>query len=186
MDHAMPTITHLTSVNAPSLRAARRASSRLLVGCVAAVYLVVAAGACEREREKPRLAAPIAPRDNSPESKLARVIERLKFGLSAAQGAANYGVSSKRECSYRLVPPSGKESNYTADVTIVTTLALTDAESKEAAADPTGASGEPAAPKPTHERQKFKLVYKNDRWELRGKPNSETLQLCFESALKDG
>ena len=63
----------------------------------------------------------MAPRDDSPESKLERVMERLKFALHAAQAPANTGVVSNRECSYRLVPPSDKESRYTADVTIETT-----------------------------------------------------------------
>jgi hypothetical protein len=109
-------------------------------------------------------------------------MSRLKFALQSAEGAGDYGVVSKRESRYRLIPPSEKESRPTAEVTIFTTVSLSEAAKQQAVG---AGDAEEAAPKPKQEKEVFLLVYNNDQWELPKKPESETLQICFDSALRD-
>jgi hypothetical protein len=144
--------------------------------------VVVAFVGCDTE-PKPRIDAAL-PQGNSPEAKLERVIERLKFALKSAQGAADYGVVSTRDLRHRLIPPTEKESRPTAEVTILTTITLSNgAETAAAGAD--GEAEENPPPEPTTEKEVFLLVYENGKWDLPNKPKSETLQLCFESALRE-
>lgn len=128
---------------------------------------------------------PVLPQGDSPEAKLERVIGRLKFALRAAESAGDYGVVSKRESRYRLIPPSDKEPRPTAEVTIHTTVSLTAPEKIAADETAAGDGKESTAPAPKREKEVFLLVYDNDKWEMPTKPESETLQLCFESALRD-
>jgi hypothetical protein len=150
---------------------------------LAAALAAIALSGCDGGRQLPPIAPPL-PEGDSYEAKLERVKSRLKFALSSAKGAGDYGVVSKRESHVRLIPPSEKEPRPTAEVTIFTMVSLAD-QAKRQAASAGAADPEQTAPEPKEEKEVFLLVYDNDQWELPKKPQSETLQICFESALRD-
>jgi hypothetical protein len=180
----------------PSLLAARPRSiinspRRLpaVCGCLAVLALALAMG-CEHPVAKPPVALP--PKGDTPEAKLERVIERLKFALGQAKGSPDLGVHSQRDCKYRLIPPSTDERRYTAEVTIQTRVVVAENGATSAAKlPPKPPEGAPpaAADAPNSatsvDRDKFLLVYDNDRWNLPEKPDSQTLQICFDSALAE-
>ncbi len=139
----------------------------------------------------------VLPQGDSPEVKLKRVMERLKFALHAAQGSPGFGVASQRECQYQLIPPSTDEPRYTAEVTIQTRVVVADQGAKSAAKSPPKGKDAAATPKTdasavegpqsatSVDKDKFLLVYEHDRWTLPQKPDSQTLQICFDSALAE-
>jgi hypothetical protein len=150
---------------------------------LAAAVVAVALSGCDGGPQPSPVEA-VLPQGDSHEAKLERVMSRLKFALSSAEGAGDYGVVSKRQSRYRLIPPSEKEPRPTAEVTVLTMVSLSD-EAKQRAARPGADDAEETAPEPKEEKEVFLLVYDNDKWELPKKPESETLQICFDSALRD-
>jgi hypothetical protein len=173
-------------VNSPR----RRSTVRSCLGCLA---LALAMG-CEHPSKPPVV---LAPKGDTPEAKLARVMERLKFALHSAQGAPGFGVASQRDCQYRLIPPSTDEPRYTAEISIETRVIVADKGPKPApkappkppeGAAPIGkmASADDGPNSATSvDQDKFLLVYEHDRWSLPTKPDSQTLQICFDSALAE-
>jgi hypothetical protein len=131
---------------------------------------------------------------------LDRVGERLERALEDASAAASTGIVSRRECSYRFIPPTDENGPYTAEVTIrTTTAALAPARTapKSPAADnaATKTAGDDL-PLPNGKRrilpasrqrkeEKFLLIYKDDKWTLAAEPQQELERLFFEYALKD-
>lgn len=151
-----------------------------------AAALALAVG-CGRPAPPPVTMA-YPPKGDTPEARLERVMQRLEFALSSAQGSPEFGVKSQREFRHRLIPPSDDEPRPTAEVTIETRRLVTANKGpKQTAPPPEGAAAEPAGPRTATnvEREKFLLVYDNDRWDLPIKPESETLKICFDSALAD-
>jgi len=127
---------------------------------------------------------------NSKVGKLERVMERLKEALAAAQPAAGSGVESERKYSYRLIRPENEQSDFKAEVTIVTRtkLAITDAATAAKSGGPvaTGPSKQPASAesrKPLQKKEVFVLVYEGDRWKLLTEPEGEVERSVFEYAL---
>lgn len=143
-------------------------------------------------------ADPIPAAPPSPQTQLDHVMERLKDALDHAHAASHASVVSERQCAFRLIEPTAEGEPYQAEVVIQTMLGLktgktikpigevVDATSG-AAAGATKATG--AEDDPSFEKRLFKLVYKNQRWEL-AEPQfeelTETEKICFQSALSDG
>lgn len=157
------------------------------LGVLLAAALTLAIG-CDRRTAAPPT-TPVPPKGDTPEAKLERVIQRLEFALGAAQGSADFGVKSERACQHKLIAPTDAEPRYTAEVIVATRRRVTAANGKApAAAAPQEGEGKEKAgtPSPSNvETEKFLLVYDNDRWTLPEKPESETLRLCFDSALAE-
>jgi len=154
-----------------------------------ALLLAALLAGCDRPSPPP--IAPIPPKGNTPEAKLERVIQRLEFALDSAKGSPDFGVKSERDSQHRLIPPSDDEPRYTAEVIIATQRTVTAANGGKAPANAQGkgekADAKAERPKATSnvETEKFLLVYEDDRWTLPEEPESETLRICFESALKE-
>jgi hypothetical protein len=145
---------------------------------------------------------PVAP--PSPQTQLEHVRKRLKDALAHAHAAANSSVVSERQCAVRLIEPTAPDEPYTAEVVIQTMLGLKTGKDKKtikpigevvggAAEDAKDAKEEAKADNededPTFEKRYFKLVYKNQRWELAEPPLEEmtdTEKICIQSALSDG
>lgn len=163
--------------------------------CFLLAALALAIG-CERPAPAPVPTATILPKGDTPEAKLDRVLQRLDFALQAAQGSPNFGVKSDRSFQHRLIPPSKDEPRYTAEVDIETRRLViakngpkppAPAPKDKAKAKAGDESADPARPQSATniEREKFLLVYDKDRWTLPVEPESETLKICFDSALKE-
>ena len=150
---------------------------------LAAALVAAALSGCG-DAPKPMLVDPVLPVGDSHEAKLKRVMSRLKFALRSAESAGDFGVVSKRQSRYRLISPSEKEPRPTAEVTIFTMVSLSEEAKRQAVRD-AAADPEETAPKPKQEKEVFLLVYDNDQWKLPKKPESETLQICFDSALRE-
>lgn len=160
----------------PAVASRRLYSVASLAPLVAGVLLVAG---CESQVGEP-IAAPVAP--PSPQAQLENVELRLEEALEHARAASGSGVTSVRRCKFRLIEPTDKESRYTADVVIQTSVSLV----PEPKAKPIGgATDEPVV----EEKRFFKLVYEHERWELAEPPVEEltdTERICFQSALSDG
>ncbi len=160
------------------------ATSSGRLGVLLAAALTLALG-CERRVAAPPT-TPVPPKGDTPEAKLERVIQRLEFALDAAQGSADFGVTSDRACQHKLIAPTDGEPRYTAEVIVATRRTVTAANGKAPAPSaPKEANGKDQPATSNLETEKFLLVYENDRWTLPEKPESETLRLCFESALAE-
>jgi len=165
----------------PALRGARQVRIMLLVAASAAAAAI---GCGEARTIPPQVATQQT--EDSPKAKLQRVMTRLRSALVDAQAAEGVGVESQRKSSYRLIPPTDDEPNYTAEVTIVTQARLADAGAAAAAGDAESTGANHLAPedtKPQQKRETFTLVYKGDRWKLRKQPKGETEKILFEYAL---
>jgi hypothetical protein len=133
---------------------------------------------CETPVAEPVAATATPP---SPQAQLENVQHRLEDALEHARAASGSGVTSVRRCKFRLIEPTDKESRFTADVVIQTSVSL----DIEPQATPIGG----AAEEPVEDKRFFKLVYEHDRWELAEPPVEEltdTERICFQSALSDG
>jgi hypothetical protein len=154
----------------------RRTSVASLAPLVAGVLIVAG---CESPVGEP-VAAPATP--PTPRAQLENVEHRLEEALEHARAASGSGVTSMRRCKFRLIEPTDKESRYTADVVIQTSVSL----APEPQAKPIGdVTDEPVV----EEKRFFKLVYEHERWELAEPPVEEltdTERICFQSALSDG
>ncbi|RIK76443.1 MAG: hypothetical protein DCC67_13930 [Planctomycetota bacterium] len=174
------------------------------VAAAAALGLAVIGG-CEQTAQSP--AAPTVqmpvPKSDTPEGKLARVVDRLKAALKDAQAAAGSGIVSERTASSRLLTPAEEGQPLKAEVTIHTVVAMDQSAAKEAdaAVDPAEEGDEPvveatgeqapveAAPlsEPIERKSVFELVYRDDRWQLATELTDEqaTERLCFQYALEE-
>jgi hypothetical protein len=134
----------------------------------------------------------------SPQTQLDHVMERLKDALDHAHAASHASVVSERQCAFRLIEPTAEGEPYQAEVVIQTSLGLKTGKKIKpigeiVGAAPGAAAGEAKAAgaedDPSFEKRLFKLVYKNQRWEL-AEPQleelTETEKICFQSALSDG
>lgn len=149
------------------------------VGALAAAVLFLG---CQKP-SRPQV--PLPPKGDTPEAKLERVINQLKFALDAAQGSPEFGVASQRDCTYRLIPPSADEKRVTAQVSVTTRRSVTAESASGKAKGPAAGTTavEPAAPPIPVEKEAVLLVYDGNRWSAPEMPESETLKLCFEAAL---
>lgn len=146
------------------------------------------------------------------EADFERVTQRLESALADAQPAAGSGIVSRRECRYRLIPPSSAEDDYEAEVTIETTVRLLKpniparpqpkaaADSPEEIIAAAQAADKLAAPTPrevaeqeaakivesseTRSEETYRLTYKNDRWRLVEPPEEPIERLVLEYALR--
>lgn len=141
---------------------------------------------------------PALPPNNTPEGKLARVMQRLESALEDAQAAAGSGVISERKAYERIIPPSKEGEPYTAVITIETTRALApialNAKAKERAEAQAEKQGEtltdeqvkPAIVKDTQQTEvvEYELVLEGDRWVLKDElVFGSTEQILFSYAL---
>lgn len=168
-------------------------SRRLLPLALAVACLAVAVG-CESSKH---VAAPIDPEPPTPEEQLEHVIERLKYALDTAQASSASGVMSDRTCKYQLLDRTEENPRRRAEVTITTRRGLTvlPAAPKEKPKPKKSALGDGALdvppsvaaelPEPTVDEAKFVLEYGDDRWQLTTKPESNTLAVCWEFALRE-
>lgn len=140
---------------------------------------------------------------NLAEDEFERITKRLEYALEEARPPAGSGVVAERKCRYRLIAPSEKDDAYTADVTIETTTRLAEpknlprAKTKprgQAVAEPVGEDEPPpdsdhvlelVAASRNHRKEKFQLIFENDRWKLATPPAQEIDRLLFEYALAD-
>jgi hypothetical protein len=183
---------------------ARRASlvrrgARSPARWLAIVALMLPSG-CDTVRPQAE-PAPTAP--PSPQTQLDHVNQRLKDALAHARPASDASVVSERQCAVRLIEPTAEGEPYMAEVVIQTSLGLKTGKGKGKKIQPIGdvvgsAAGDvkdsakatdAEEDDPSFEKRFFKLVYKNQRWELAEPPLKEltdTERICFQSALSDG
>jgi len=175
-----------------------RPGARSAVRWLPIVALLLASG-CDTVRPQAD-PAPTAP--PSPQTQLDHVNQRLKDALAHARAASDASVVSERQCAVRLIEPTAEGEPYTAEVVIQTSLGLKTGKGKGKKIQPIGdvigtAAGDAkdsekaadAEDDPSFEKRFFKLVYKNQRWELAEPPLEEltdTERICFQSALSDG
>jgi hypothetical protein len=169
----------------------------LSVVCLAALGALAASG-CRRAGPPTPVVPAVLP--NTPEGKLEGVMRRLRSALEAAQAPAGSGVVSQRTSSHRLIKPADGSSDYKAEITIYTKVAVEDPQ-KEKDKEPNGrnaASGDKAAAsgkadipsageemKPMVKKETFDLLYEGDHWKLAEPPKGEIERLCLDYALKD-
>jgi hypothetical protein len=149
----------------------------------------------------------------TPEDQLENVMKRFEFALEHARTAEGAGVVSQRAATHRLIPPTGDQHAYEAEITMTTSVglepALVQEIAKEKAPPPidpvaldssANAEGETeqiaeeaaeniAEKARVSEKKVFKLRFQNDRWELVDPPAdklTEVEMLLFRSALGDG
>jgi hypothetical protein len=139
-----------------------------------------------------------APLPDTPEGKLERVMQRLRSALEIAQGAAGSGIVSERTSSHKLIRPSDGSSNYKAEITIYTKIAVAKIT------QPAPPKNQNATPKekgpaiadldkpqinekvePLVEKKTFVLLYDGKRWNLEKEPEGEAERLIFKHALED-
>jgi hypothetical protein len=151
----------------------------------AALCVILALG-CDMA-EPPASAIPnVTP---SPPTQLEHVMRRLEDALQHARAAASSGVVSIRQSRYELIEPSAEDDRYTARVVIQTTVGLRGGPQMRPIGDAAAATGDAEAPGEEVTKRIFKLVYKDQRWELLEPPVDELTdieKLCFQSALSDG
>lgn len=107
----------------PTRKAALSHKSSWLKFVVPALLVTIAAcglNGC-KQADSPS-AVPVS--DDSPEAKLDEIMNRLRTAAADASAAAGSGVVSQRTVSHRLIPPSGDQDKYRAEITIKTTVAL--------------------------------------------------------------
>jgi hypothetical protein len=141
-----------------------------------------------------------APLPNTPEGKLEGVMQRLRSALEIAHGAAGSGIVSERSSSHKLIKPADGQSNYKAEVTIYTKIAV----AKSVDDKPASPKDQKATPKeeespannlekpqinekiePVVEKKTFVLLYDGNRWDLEKEPEGEAERLIFKHALED-
>lgn len=107
----------------PTCKAASSCRMVSLTRSVSAVLLAIAVfGLSGCQQASSPSAVPIS--DDSPESKLEEIMNRLRTAVVDASAAAGSGVVSQRTVSHRLIPPDGDKDRYRAKITIKTTVAL--------------------------------------------------------------
>lgn len=147
---------------------------------------------------------PALPPNDTPEGKLARVMQRLDSAIETAQASPGSGVISERRAYHKLLPPPAGSELPEAVVFIETTRALApraldDASQAkfEAEAEESGDElpGEPRKPLVVQDEKKievaeYPLSYDGQRWKLvkELKPKTEdgspsTEYILFEYAL---
>lgn len=173
--------------------------------CVAIALCVSGSAGCNKPSNVPSI--PSLPPNDTPEGKLARVMQRLDSAIETAQAAAGSGVISERRAYHKMLsPPEGADLPQ-AVVYIETTRALAPQainaaaqaklEAAKAEAEKQGAEIPEVAGKPlvvTDEKQvevdEFPLVYDGQRWKLvtelkstteEGDPSTE--YILFDYAL---
>lgn len=173
------------------------------VACLAFVLLF--SPGCNNQSNVPSI--PALPPNNTPEGKLARVMQRLDSAIETAQAASGSGVISERRAYHKMLPPPEGSSLPEAIIFIETTRALapralnaaSQAKLDEAKAEAEKKGEElPDEPRKTlmvnDEKQvelaEFPLTYDGQRWKLvtELKPTtddgaSSTEYLLFDYAL---
>lgn len=142
-----------------------------------------------------------APKSDTPEGKLKRVVDRLRTALREAQADPGSGVTSKRSATSRLIRPAEEGAPLKAEITIHTVVSM-DQESARVMAggkiddEPTiEAIGEEeeegpdpvVGPEAIAKNNEYELVYKDDRWQMATEftPEQEIERICFEFALEN-
>jgi hypothetical protein len=163
--------------------------------CAACVILLVLVPGCqERSTPQPGAQAALEP-NTTPEAQLRNVERRMKDALERARAASGLGVKSMRTCEFSLIPPASDKEPYTAEVVIVTSVALDPDALKEGQKGqpnlkPIGEAAENVAKETAQStRRTYKLTYRDQHWELTDPPVEEIPELdqtCFTIALSDG
>ncbi|HMO86938.1 MAG TPA: hypothetical protein PKC18_18680 [Lacipirellulaceae bacterium] len=132
--------------------------------------------------EQPQSQAP-----PSPEQRLKNAMSRLQNALDHAKAAASSGVRSERTFTYQLIEPGAEDARPTAEVFIETSVSLR--PQRHGSAPVLGQTEEGEEKTAEVDRQRFLLVYDEERWELAEPPDeelTETERICFQYALSDG
>jgi hypothetical protein len=161
---------------------------------VASASFAVLAG-CGSPRPNQNVPAPLP---DTPEGKLEGVMQRLRSALEVAHGAAGSGIVSERTSSHKLIKPADGSSNYKAEITIYTKIAVAKTTEPASPKDLTVTAKEKASAKngadqplinekiePLVEKKTFVLLYDGKRWDLEKEPEGEAERLIFKHALED-
>jgi hypothetical protein len=166
-------------------------ASWLLVASVSFAFLA----GCGSPRPNQNVPAPLP---NTPAGKLEGVMQRLRSALEVAHGAAGSGIVSERTSSHKLIKPVDGNSNYKAEITIYTKIAV--AKTAESASpkvqnvtpkEKASAANDLDKPQinekvePLVEKKTFILLYDGNRWDLEQEPEGEAERLIFRHALED-
>lgn len=183
-----------------SLHAAKLATF-CVWGIVSPLALLAATGCDKASNNLPPTPALVA--NDTPEGKLARVMQRLDDAIDDAKAQTGSGVVSEREAFSRLIRPDGEDGPYEAVITIETTRALAPAAlnarvraklEAEAAksGEPVDKNAKPLIVKDTQQTvsAEFPLVYEQEKWKLKKEielgPDGEMEieRILFNYALK--
>ena len=171
---------------------------------VTATFLGLAAlPGCNRQgavQDGPPIITP-APKSDTPEGKLTRVVDRLRTALREAQADPGSGVSSRRSATSRLIRPAEEGAPLKAEITIHTVVAMDQEAARVMAGgkiddDPTvEAAGKEeeegpdpvVGPEAITKKSEYELVYRDDRWQMATEFTTEQQieRICFEFALED-
>lgn len=93
-----------------------------MVGAICVAFALLLSAGCNKPSNIPSI--PALPPNDTPEGKLARVMQRLDSAIETAQAASGAGVISKRRAYHKMLPPPAGSSLPEAVVFIETTRAL--------------------------------------------------------------
>jgi hypothetical protein len=175
-------------------------SSMAIALCMAMV--IACQTGCKKSSSIPSI--PALPRNDTPEGKLARVMQRLDSAIGTARAASGSGVVSERRAHHELTPPPTKSGLPEAVVFIETRRALAPKALNQSVQDKLQAEAEkrgeelsedPMKPLVVEDEEqveveKFPLIYDGQRWKLvtELKPTTEegapsTEYILFDYAL---
>jgi hypothetical protein len=162
-----------------------------------AVALVTISIGCGRP-EPVIPSVPALPPNDTPEGKLARVMQRLESALEDAQAATGSGVVSERKAYDRIIRPEKEGESYAAVITIETTRALapialnakakarSEAQAEKQGEERTDKDGKPLIVKDTLQTEivEYPLLFQENRWILKDElPAGTTEHILFSYAL---
>lgn len=157
-----------------------------MAGAVSLALVLLVQTGCSKPSNIPSV--PALPPNDTPEGKLARVMQRLDSAIESAQAESGTGVISERRAYHKLLPPPAGSDLPEAVVFIETTRALApqalnDASQakfeEEAAKLGEEAPAEPRKPlivedEKTTEVVEYPLAYDGQRWKLVNELESKT------------